>query len=235
MRLWLPFCVICAALLHLGFVLFGGVLFPADAKEGTLQEVELLSEEVEKEAEKPKEEPQAEPEDVLESEAEEIPEGAEIDLEEPTIDDAPRLDDASLSAIEAALSGQVLGGGDFAETIDLASGGRIGGTGKAGTLAAELEGAFDLGEIDQKPRAVFQGAPLFPSSMRGKKVDGMVTLIFVVDATGKVVNPRVEKSSHPAFDKPALDAVKKWKFEPAVKGGQRVSCKMRVPIRFTPS
>ena len=56
-----------------------------------------------------------------------------------------------------------------------------------------------------------------------------------MDASGKVADPRVEKSNNAAFEKPALDAVRKWKFEPAVKGGQRVSCKMRVPIRFQPS
>jgi protein TonB len=56
-----------------------------------------------------------------------------------------------------------------------------------------------------------------------------------VEASGKVADPRVEKSTHTAFDKPALDAVKQWKFEPAVKAGQRVACKMRVPIRFQPS
>jgi len=71
--------------------------------------------------------------------------------------------------------------------------------------------------------------------MRGKKVDGSVSVLFVVDAGGKVASPQVEKSSHPAFDKPALEAVKQWKFEPAVKGGQRVGCKMRVTLRFQPS
>ena len=68
--------------------------------------------------------------------------------------------------------------------------------------------------------------------MRAKNIDGVVTLIFIVDETGRVINPRVEKSSHPEFDSPALEAVRQWKFEPAIKGGQRVSCRMRVPIRF---
>jgi protein TonB len=82
---------------------------------------------------------------------------------------------------------------------------------------------------------VFQAAPVYPSAMRGKKVEGLVTVVFVVDPSGKVATPRVEKSTHPVFEKPALDAVKQWKFEPAVKGGQRVACKMRAPIRFQPS
>ena len=53
-----------------------------------------------------------------------------------------------------------------------------------------------------------------------------------IDANGKVANAKVEKSTDPAFDKPALDAVRKWKFEPAMKEGRKVSAKMRAPIRF---
>jgi periplasmic protein TonB len=82
---------------------------------------------------------------------------------------------------------------------------------------------------------VFQTAPLFPSEMRGKKVEGQVTVIFIVDASGKVTDARVETANFAAFEKPALDAVRQWKFEPGVKGGQRVACRMKAPIRFQPS
>jgi protein TonB len=54
----------------------------------------------------------------------------------------------------------------------------------------------------------------------------------VVGTDGKVQSPKVAKSSHSAFEQPALDALKQWKFEPGVKGGQRVACKMRVTITF---
>jgi protein TonB len=92
-----------------------------------------------------------------------------------------------------------------------------------------------MSEIDQRPRPVHQVAGAYPSEMRARNVEGVVTLIFIVDDTGRVVNPRVEKSSHPQFEAPALAAVRQWKFEPAIKAGQRVSCRMRVPIRFQPS
>jgi protein TonB len=227
--------VIFAIVLHGGFILFGGLLFIGDKENhGTLQEVELISEDdaAEKEEEKPEE---TETEEI-ETETEEVPDAAEIirNMELTEVAQAPELDAASLSAIEAALSGQT-GGGDFGQSMDFASGGIIGGKGKAGALNEQLEGAFSLAEIDQKPRPMFQGAPLYPAEMRGKKLEAVVTVIFVVDAAGKVTNPRVEKSTHTVFEKPALDAVKKWKFEPGVKAGQRVACRMRVPIRFPPS
>ncbi len=228
--------ILLAISVHLLVFLFGGIFFLDEKKDhGSLQQVELLSvEEDAKKEEKPKEPEKTE---ELETAPEDVPEVAEVmsQLELSPVANEPELDAASLSAIESALEGGSGGGGGFADSFNFASGGRIGGTGKAGALDQKLEGAFSLAEIDQKPTAVFQGAPLYPSEMRGKKIEGVVNVIFVVDATGKVSNPRVEKSTHVAFEKPALDAVKQWKFEPGLKGGQRVACKMRVPIRFQQS
>ncbi|MCE9592634.1 MAG: energy transducer TonB [Planctomycetes bacterium] len=224
--------IAAAIFLHAVVLLFGGIFFMDEKKAaGSTQSVELLTD-VEEEQKKV-EEKKPEPEEELQAETEQPPDAAEIlrNLEAPSIDDAPALEAASLSAIEAALSGQG-GGGDFAESLSFASGGRIGGTGQAGTLDEKMEEAFSLAELDQKPRAIFQGSPTYPTEMRGKKLEGVVTLIFVVDAAGKVENPRVEKSSHTAFEAPALSAIKKWKFEPGLRAGQRVASKMRVSIRF---
>lgn len=235
MKFNLSFGIVCAIVLHAGFILFGGLLFISHKNDyGTLQQVELLSEDdVAAEKEKPKEH-EPEKTEEMETETEQAPDASEIirNLELSAAANAPELEAASLSAIEAALSGQAGGGGDFAEALSFSSGGRIGGTGKGGALDDSLEKAFSLAEIDQKPRAIFQTAPVYPAGKRSLEV--VVSVVFVVDTTGKVINPRVEKSTNPAFDKPAVDAVKQWKFEPAIKAGQRVSCKMRVPIRFQP-
>jgi protein TonB len=227
--------ILFAFLLHAGVVLFGGLVFGhEDQDKGKLAQVELLATEDPAEKPKPPEEPP--PAEELEATTEKAPDAAEIlrNLEQPVLNAAPALDAVSLGALEQALNGGGAGG-DFADALSLASGGRIGGMGKAGALDEQMESAFGLSEIDQKPRAVYQASPLYPGEMRGKKVEGVVTLLFVVDASGKVTNPRVEKSTHPAFEKPALDAVKQWKFEAAVKGGQRVGCKMRLPMRFQAS
>ena len=232
MKFNLSFGIACAIVLHVGFILFGGLLFINHKKDhGTPQQVELLSEDIAAEKEKPNEQ---EPEKTEEMETEQAPDASEIirNLELSAATNAPELEAASLSSIEAALSGQAGCGGDFAEALSFSSGGRIGGMGKAGALDDSLEKAFSLAEIDQKPRAIFQAAPVYPAGKRALEV--VVSVVFVVDQTGKVTNPRVEKSTDPVFEKPAVDAVKQWKFEPAIKAGQRVSCKMRVPIRFQP-
>ena len=231
------FGFVIAILIHAAILLLGGWLFfhePQAAKKEKI-EIEVGVEAPDKPKDKKEETPPEKKEDETEKEV--PPDAAEVmrNLEQqPANNDAPALEALSLSAIEQALSGQAAGG-DFSEGFSFASGGRIGGTGKAGGLEQKLESAFGLAEIDQKPRATFQAQPSYPSEMRGKRVEGIVSVIFIVDATGKVTSPKVEKSSNPAFDKAALDAVRQWKFEPGLRGGQRVDCRVRVPIRFAPS
>ena len=205
--------IACAVALHAVIILFGGAFIKSSGnKHSAPQQVELFSQDQDMVVEeKPKEQPVEEP--------------------EKNPDEKPELEAASLSDIEAELSGQAAVGGDFAAALSFSSG-RIGGRGSAGDADQTLDKAFSLSEIDQKPRAIIQTAPVYPSGMQ--KTEGVVSVLFVVDQTGKVSNPRVEKSSNKEFEKPAIDAVKQWKFEPAVKAGQRVSCRMRVPIRFQP-
>jgi TonB family protein len=226
--------IACALFVHALIFLFGGIFIPDKAKGvRPPQEVELLSQ-TEKEKPKPEEKKPEKTED-LDKDAEKAP-VAPDEIKDLTVappDDAPALDAASLSAIESALNGE--GGSEFGEAMSFTSGGRIGGTGKGGGPDENLENAFNPAEIDQKPRAVFQASPTYPPEMRGKKLEGEVVLIFIVDADGKVTNPRVESSTHAAFVPPALSAIKKWKFEPGLRGGQRVPCKMRAPIRFPAS
>ena len=69
--------------------------------------------------------------------------------------------------------------------------------------------------------------------LRRRKVEGSVQLMFVVNEEGKVVDASVENATNPEFERAAMDAVRQWKFEPAVRSGKKVPCRMRVPLRFS--
>jgi len=217
-----------------GFALFlvvvvGGILFPVTTfekkkKVEEVQEVDISN--IKKpDTEQPKEDVEQEkepppPAPIMEN----------VNVAAPQMDDAPALAPMSLSDLESALApggggGMFGGGGGFQS-------GRIGGKGGPGGTGTDMDQAFSMADLDQKPRAVYQPAPTYPASLRSRKIDGVVTVLFVVDSNGRVTNAKVEKSSDPAFDKPALDAVRKWKFDPAMKEGRKVSAKMRAPIRF---
>lgn len=225
------FLAICA---HGALMLFGNMPFKGLGHKPKIQQVELVTEAVEEQKEKKEPEPEEEKAEEVNTGDEPPPDASEIirNMEMSANEAAPELEAASLSAIEAALSGLNSGGGDFAESLSFQSGGRIGGKGKAGGMAKDVEDAFSQSEIDQKPRAIYQAAPVYPSTLRG--IEGTVTLIFVVDEGGRVINPRVEKSTNPEFERPALEAIRQWRFEPGARGGKKVASKMRIPIKFQP-
>ena len=119
--------------------------------------------------------------------------------------------------------------------VALGSGGGLAGFGEVHSLTAVeavKDEAFDVSDLEKRPEAVSQVAPAYPAELRKAKVEGSVKLVFVLTEEGRVEDPRVENSSRPEFEKPALDAIRKWRFSPGMKGGKAVRTYIRVPMRF---
>ena len=87
------------------------------------------------------------------------------------------------------------------------------------------------GEHIRKPRAIFKPLPT-PNAKTRKKAPGTVVIVFTVNERGRVENPVVLETDDPVFDRPALTAVKQWRFEPGKSDGKAVSFRMKVPITF---
>ncbi|MGH8019500.1 MAG: TonB family protein [Opitutaceae bacterium] len=82
------------------------------------------------------------------------------------------------------------------------------------------------------PKVVSRARPEFPYDMKAAGLEGNVTIGFVVDTEGKVRDTRIVRSNNPWFERPAIEALLKWKFEPAVVDGRKVNTRMRLPITF---
>jgi TonB family protein len=116
------------------------------------------------------------------------------------------------------------------------------------TLVASVARAQDLGYADP-PFLEFEKAaeihpdihvkvirqdPLeYPISLAYSGMRGEVLIDFLVDEQGNVTKTNVVRSSHPDFEAPAVEAVLKWKFKPAMKGGHPVVAYVRVPVLFS--
>lgn len=157
----------------------------------------------------------------------------EPEKETPSEEQPPELVEAAapldLSQLELALNpgfgDASFGGGDFAvrlSTVVSAAG---------GDDAANVDAIFSIADLDQKPRVIYQPGPALTAEIR-KKAPGTVHILFLVDERGSVVEPRVQQSTDPVFEKSALGAVKQWKFEPGKRAGKAVRFRMRVPITF---
>lgn len=98
---------------------------------------------------------------------------------------------------------------------------------------AAPQSEFDLSQVDTQPQLVGRINPVYPYAARQKNLQGVVIVRFLVDAEGKVTRASVvEAQPAQVFEQAALEAVRKWRFQPARLDNERVATWMSVPIRF---
>ena len=115
------------------------------------------------------------------------------------------------------------------------AGGASSGFGEMIKVSSGREAAtdvVDMSELEKKPEPISQAAPVYPSDLRKAKKEGVVTILCLVSAVGRVEEVQVENSTLPEFEKPALDAIRKWRFRPGQKDGKDVATYLRCPIAF---
>jgi len=118
--------------------------------------------------------------------------------------------------------------------IAVGAGGALAGFGNVSATeeSTSILNDFDVSELESKPEVVSSVPPRYPSELRRAGIEGRVTIVFVLDTGGRVEDPRIETSTQPEFEQPALEAVRKWKFRPGMKDGEAVRTFMRLPIAF---
>jgi len=84
----------------------------------------------------------------------------------------------------------------------------------------------------KRPRPISQVTPDYPVDDYKEAGNGRVLLSFIVGWDGTVGDIAVIESTHPAFLQPSIDALSRWKFEPATFKGRQISMQMAVPITF---
>ena len=95
---------------------------------------------------------------------------------------------------------------------------------------------FERGAHDEPTRelaAVFKVPPVYPLAAARRGLEGHVIIEYTVTRTGTVKDPVVVESSHPLFNRAALDAAREFKYSPRVIRGKAVDVHgVRVLIRF---
>ena len=82
------------------------------------------------------------------------------------------------------------------------------------------------------PRQTHAPQPKYPKSEREAHHQGTVRLTLVVSSDGVPRDIAVSQTLTPDFDKAAIDAVKEWKFTPAIKDGKPIAVQIAVEIEF---
>lgn len=120
----------------------------------------------------------------------------------------------------------VVGGGGVTGNSGLGRGGRGDGTGGSGGSGEALSGlARPLGGYQVKPR--------YPEAARRAGAQGVTMLRVRVLDNGRVGEVLVEQSAgFRDLDLAAVDAVRKWLFEPARRGKEAVPVWVVLPVKF---
>ncbi|MBK8098721.1 MAG: TonB family protein [Planctomycetes bacterium] len=148
---------------------------------------------------------------------------------EPEDEKPPELTEQAepldLSQLELALNPGSFGDGlvgDFAVKLNTVTGASSDGG---------SDDLFSLADLDQKPRVLHNPSPVMDAATR-RRAPGTVTILFLVDPDGRVENPIVQAATDPVFEKPALAAIRQWRFEPGRRNGKPVRFRMKIPITF---
>jgi len=86
---------------------------------------------------------------------------------------------------------------------------------------------------DRDPQPIARTQPEYPAAAFRSREEGTVLVRADIDANGNPTNVEVAKRSGSRdLDRAAVEAVGKWRFEPAIKNGKAVASTVQVPIDF---
>ncbi len=239
-RSWL-LPVLVAVLGHGALVLIPVKPAPADPLETIQFELEEWQPEPEPTPE-PEPEPTPEPEPAGEriAEPERDPDRTSLesnrppDPETPDEDVAPvtglPIDADSLAPEGAGLAMRVgntqTAGHDAEGDPSALQGFRGGGQGGGGTGGKAARG------LDRAPKVLRAYLPPFPKDLVKSGVEGRVTLMVQVLPNGRAGEVEVISAPHPRLAMEAKAAVKRFRFRPAQRAGEKVSAPYRLVIHF---
>ena len=148
------------------------------------------------------------------------------------IKEAP-LEPDSLGGAAGGVPGGVPGG-----QMGGVLGGVLGGGGAMNTAArpiapsmARPSAPVRVGGRIRPPKAIAQVRPNYPPLARQAHIQGQVQIDAILDEQGNVIDMKVV-SGPPLLYQAALDALKKWKYEPTYLNDQPIAVEMIVTITF---
>jgi protein TonB len=135
----------------------------------------------------------------------------------------PTLATAKEEGVDLGLDVEAIAAGLGAE---FGSAGGGGGDGR-GPLA------FDAGLSDRDPLPLVRVEPEYPPQARQRRLEGWVQVRFTISTAGSVRDASVVKSSHSVFERNAVKAVTKWKYQPQLRDGKPAEAPgQQVVVRF---
>jgi protein TonB len=93
-------------------------------------------------------------------------------------------------------------------------------------------GVFRVGGGVSAPKVLFSPDPDYSEEARKAKYQGTVILWLIVGQDGRPREIKVARSLGMGLDQKAIEAVRQWKFEPAMKDNRPVAVQINVEVNF---
>ena len=144
----------------------------------------------------------------------------------------PNLGDPKSSVAGPPSNGNGSGSG-----IGSGEGGGI-GSGTGGGVGPGIGGGYGGGLFRPgvggvtAPRAIYKPDPEYSTEARQAKYQGTVVLSMIVDASGRPREIQVARSLGMGLDEKAVEAVRQWRFDPAMKDGKPVAVSVSIEVAF---
>jgi protein TonB len=87
-------------------------------------------------------------------------------------------------------------------------------------------------QVDSEPQVASEVKVPYPEEARRAGVEGTVVLSITIDNEGTVVDAKIISGPGYGLNEAARDAIKKFKFKPAVKNGEAVSTELKYSYTF---
>jgi protein TonB len=87
-------------------------------------------------------------------------------------------------------------------------------------------------QLDTLPRPSERVSPVYPPALLAQRQSGETVVEFLLDEQGVPRVPRVVATTQPGFGYAAVQAIVRWRFEPAVARGAPTAVRVIVPFRF---
>jgi protein TonB len=89
-----------------------------------------------------------------------------------------------------------------------------------------------IGGSVSAPVLIYSVEPEYTAQAKADKVGGIVLINFWVDEQGRPEHVRVRRGLGEGLDEKAVEAVKQYRFNPAMEGGKPVLAELNIEVNF---
>ena len=136
------------------------------------------------------------------------------------------VSDGVSGGVGGGISGGTSGGAGGGVSSGVSSG--VGG----GVSGGVSGGVYTVGGDVSKPIPIFEPDPPYTEEAKHAKTEGSVNLWVVVAADGTVSDVKASPGFDKGLTENAVNTVRTWKFQPAMKAGKPVPCKVMIEVNF---